>query len=161
MDTIREKQNVLLDKMLTKLESMPDQTTEEFQSLLAAANELHASMIKSDQNDTERLKIQNSADVEKLKCESASLIEAAKADKETKIEKGRSIGTFLNTLVNGALTVLSVLAGVWCTKATIDATNKRFEMATAKEEYEPITTLTDRTTVQDGLRDNKAFKFFH
>ena len=157
---IREKQEALLSKMLDTLDAM-DPSSDEFDDLLDSATKLHDSMNSWEKNRVETLKVKSNAEVEKMKAESAAMIEQSKADRDAKIEKGRSIGQIVSTVINMILTTLTIVAGVWSTKATIDATNARFDRATAKEEFEPITTLTNKTTVQDGLRDSKPFnKFF-
>ena len=162
MDTIREKQEALMEKMLDTLNAMDDPSSDEFSDLLEAATKLNDSMAAFDKNRVETLKVKTNAEVEKMKSESTATIEQAKADRDTKVEKGRSLGTIVSAVINAILTALTIGAGIWSTKATIEATNARFDRATAKEEFEPITTLTNKTTVQDGLRNDKPFnKFFH
>lgn len=159
--TVDDRAADTVDKLLCKLDSIEDITSDEYIALLDGATGLYKQVVESNKNKIAILNMKENSENEKNKNDLTREIETKKVESNEKVETKKTISSIVTTVLNGILTIVSVIAGIWTTKATIEAANMRFERATAKEFDEPITTLTNKTTVQDGLRDQtKPVKFF-
>ena len=158
MDEVLQKQKALVDMMLDTLEAMPDKNSDEFHKLLADVIKLQASITINEKNSVERTKAATSVDIERMRSEANTLIEQTKSDASIKSEKHRTIGAFIVAVVGGLFTFGTAMLNRKTAREQIEATDRRFELATRKEYDEPINTLTNRTTVQNGLSDK--FKFW-
>lgn len=149
----------LLEKGLEKLKTM-DPTSDAYLKLLDRNTKLLAVINASKKNDVLLAQAASNREAEFYKADALKEVEDKKSEASKKVENLRNAGTFFTAVLNGLVTLLGIFATVKTTQASIEAMDRRFELATKKEFDEPFTTLTNKTTVQDGLRDNSKFKFF-
>ena len=158
-NNVDQKAIELLDGMIGKLEKM-DITSDNYVNLLDSMTNLYEQVNESTKNKVALSKTLTEAESEKLKAKSNEEIEEKRSKSNEKIATRNAVGTFIAGAIAFAGSLVTAIIGFKSNKAMIEAADRRFEMATRKEYDEPIVTLTNKTTVQDGLRNSTPHKFF-
>ena len=142
---------------MSNLEEIKSQRDKLLLEKIAAARQVVAQLDPADPNYTQTVKDVTKfiADVsEEIRSREAITLEKERLEFDKKKTKEDNIFKGIS------LTATTVVAGVnaWLQIKAEKGRNERFKLATRKEEDEAIMTLTDRTTVQDGLREHEAPK---
>jgi len=119
----------------------------------------------------EEAKLKAQREVEEIKIAAQKEIDAARLSAQKEIEdkrnktqedvetkKGKFAMAAAAIPIAGSIlalvgTVVTVVSNGKTSKERLDSLDRRFELATKKEFDEPINTLTNKTTVQNGLKD--------
>lgn len=141
---LKEKASAMLIDLYQATAKM-DQTSPEYVKAVDTASHLMTAINKADENEI-------AIEIERAKAE----MEASKNLTAVKVEKTRSVMALIGSLVASILGIAGIVLQVKNSAAIAkqQGDNQRylFDRATAREEEMPITTLTDRTIVQDGLK---------
>ena len=155
-----------------QLETM-DPTDEAYEALLDSAAKLYAQINGDIKNETEIAVNDDRLKVEAHKIDIQSIIEQQRRENDARInsercaaeerktqmlalvEEKKAKKQFVMNMLTGVVDLLKIGTTIWATTYTVSHLDQRVRMATTYEEQMPILGATNKSLVQDSVREPK------